>query len=74
MLKHYYKVVYNIGDSLALTKNTTQTKPVLSSLKPKNLATKATMKKVLSKVPNKIIIDASLENFLPLLNLQQKGK
>ena len=33
-----------------------------------------TMKKVLSKVPNKIIIDASLENFLPLLNLQQKGK
>ena len=33
-----------------------------------------TMKKVLSKIPNKIIIDASLENFLPLLNLQQKGK
>ena len=33
-----------------------------------------TMKEVLSKVPNKIIIDASLENFLPLLNLQQKGK
>ena len=25
MLKHYYKVLYNIGDSLALTKNTTQT-------------------------------------------------
>lgn len=32
-----------------------------------------TMKKVLSKVPNKIIIDAQLENFLPLLNLQKKG-
>ena len=29
-------------------KNTTQTKPVLSSLKPKNLVTKATMEKVLS--------------------------
>ena len=29
-------------------KNTTQTKPVLSSLKPKNLATKVTMEKVLS--------------------------
>jgi membrane protease subunit HflK len=33
-----------------------------------------TMTKVLSKVPSKIIIDAILENFLPLLNLQQKGK
>ncbi|MBC8197134.1 MAG: FtsH protease activity modulator HflK [Candidatus Marinimicrobia bacterium] len=32
-----------------------------------------TMRKVLSKVPNKIIIDAQLENFLPLLNLQKKG-
>ena len=29
-------------------KNTTQTKPVLSSLKPKNLVTKVTMEKVLS--------------------------
>ena len=33
-----------------------------------------TMRKVLSNVPNKTIIDNSLENVLPLLNMNQKGK
>lgn len=32
-----------------------------------------TMKTVLSNIPNKTIIDSKLENFLPLLNMKQKG-
>lgn len=32
-----------------------------------------TMKGVLSEIPNKTIIDSKLENFLPLLNMTQKG-
>ena len=32
-----------------------------------------TMKGVLSEIPNKTIIDSKLENFLPLLNMKQKG-
>lgn len=32
-----------------------------------------TMQEVLSKIPNKTIIDSKLDNFLPLLNMQQKG-
>ena len=32
-----------------------------------------TMRKVLSNIPNKTIIDSKLDNLLPLLNMQQKG-
>ena len=32
-----------------------------------------TMSRVLSKIPDKIIIDSNLENVLPLLNLKTDG-
>ena len=33
-----------------------------------------TMDAIFSKIPNKVIVDTRLENFLPMLNLKNKEK